>query len=444
MSAFDLSYCFGPSLEDNGAASWRSSAHEGGEVIRVLDATRGYSGGFSQHALNHFVAQAVLRERPAVLYVDSFEGCTVDLPRVAALLGIPVVMRLGPPAESLQALDASTTAWLRAALSSCSRLLATDERTRDLWPPSLLDPTSIEVAPSNDGPLQGLLDAPAAEYRYDYSVYEFCQRDHPLLVGMQRPGVRHFEGCSNVLDLACGVGIFLACLADEGIAAMGVERDARIAEYARGMGLQVVTADALEHLGAAKTYDGIHCSHFIEHLPVEGVQKLLELALDALEPGGVLVLVFPDPESIRSQLLGFWRDPEHVRFYHPELVMGMATAAGFLPEYSSYEDQPHRVVSFAEDPPPVTRPTASVSALEEFPADGPLDRLLGLLGLASRARLTRLEKSLANLGESLAEVSAGQVAALASLEARTDVLWDVSRTWAWNDNVTLRLRKPAR
>jgi hypothetical protein len=48
----------------------------------------------------------------------------------------------------------------------------------------------------------------------------------------------------------------------------------------------------------------------------------------AVEPGGTVVLVFPDPESIRSQLLGFWRDPEHVRFYHPDLIELMARAHG--------------------------------------------------------------------------------------------------------------------
>ncbi len=27
------------------------------------------------------------------------------------------------------------------------------------------------------------------------------------------------------------------------------------------------------------------------------------------------------------------------------------------------------------------------------------------------------------------------------LRQRTDSLWDVNKTWAWNDNATLRLRK---
>jgi hypothetical protein len=34
----------------------------------------------------------------------------------------------------------------------------------------------------------------------------------------------------------------------------------------------------------------------------------------------VFVAVFPNPESVRMQLSGFWKDPEHVRFYHADLI----------------------------------------------------------------------------------------------------------------------------
>ncbi|MFT4615602.1 MAG: SAM-dependent methyltransferase, partial [Bacteroidia bacterium] len=248
--------------------------------------------------------------------------------------------------------------------------------------------------------------------------------------------------------LACGVGIFLDCLRREGINAQGVERDERIARYARGMGLDVKTGDALEFLERSSgNYDGVYCSHFVEHLPVESVQELLEQFARTLAPGGVLVLVFPDPESIRSQLLGFWRDPEHVRFYHPELISAMAVAAGLELEWSSYDEQPHRVVPFSEDPPQIPQysvfPSLESGAAQQR-SGGLLDKIFRKLGLAQESQLRQLEARLGSWSEALQQESERQLAASRVLEERTSQLWDINRTWAWNDNVTLKLRKQAR
>jgi O-antigen chain-terminating methyltransferase len=292
--------------------------------------------------------------------------------------------------------------------------------------------------------LTGMVEAPVPVHRYDYSIYEFSQRDHPLLVNMQRGDTRHFAESANVLDIACGVGIFLDCLRHEGINAQGVERDPRVAEYARGMGLNVATDDALSFLhNTAARFDGIYCSHFIEHLATDAVQALLQLLADRLEAGGVLVLVFPDPESIRSQLLGFWRDPEHVRFYHPELVTTMAATLGLELEWSSYDEQPHRVGPFTDLPLPVDQvePLPVLAAAPVMRAAGFKERILRKLGLVSAARLQQLEAHMAAWSNAVVAHTRQQSVASQQLEQRTDALWEINQTWAWNDNVTLKLRK---
>jgi hypothetical protein len=58
---------------------------------------------------------------------------------------------------------------------------------------------------------------PAAAF--DYALYEFALRDHPLLWRMQEGYVRFFESCREVLDVGCGAGIFLGLLEDAGIRA---------------------------------------------------------------------------------------------------------------------------------------------------------------------------------------------------------------------------------
>ena len=208
-----------------------------------------------------------------------------------------------------------------------------------------------------------------------------------------------------------------------------------------------VDEDALAYLeNSDVSYDGVYCSHFVEHLPVDAVQRLLQSMAERMADDGVVVLVFPDPESIRSQLLGFWRDPEHVRFYHPELVITMAATVGLELEWSSYEAQPHRVVPFAEVPPQVapTAPLPPFTAGPEHDQYGLLERLLQRLGLVTERRVRGLEQRLQQWSELLHNESQRYMAASEQLQQRTDTLWDVNQTWAWNDNVTIRLRKAAR
>lgn len=434
---------FVESFPSDGLSAWRSNASAERETIDVAANCYKYSGGYAQHALNRFYSQALLRLSPKLVVIVGLTGCTVDLIRVADLLNIPVVLILEVPVEPLDSVNEATQTWLKSSLSACTCIISGQSQVDPSWPNAWIDGDLVEV-----NELEIIVDKLLAQSSsltyYDYSLYEFCQRDHPLLVKMQRGDTKHFEGCTKVLDLACGVGIFLDCLRQEGINSEGVERDSRVAKYARGMGLDVTVADALEFLDQTHTnFDGIYCSHFVEHLPFDAVQRVLQLMAQRMTKGGTLVLVFPDPESIRSQLLGFWRDPEHVRFYHPELITLMAATVGFELEWSSYMEQPHHVVPFTAMPPPIFQdanpPTMRLA--EHVKVRGLCERLLQSLGLVTERRFRELEVRLLDLSKSLNHYAQRCVEVDQILENRTSVLWDVNQTWCWNDNVTLRLRK---
>ena len=445
--SYSIEYRYVEDYPADGMYAWRAAKSASGETIDVAARCHAYGGGFSQHALNRLVSQAILAFRPKALVIIGLTGCTVDLLRVAELLGLPSLLILGSPAESLDSLGENTRRWLQSSLSACRYVFPAGQSFDDRWPAAWLESNATADSARLPLLLDSLAAQPAPARSYHYAVYEFCQRDHPLLVNMQSGDASHFEGCNNVLDLACGVGIFLDCLRQRGIDARGVERDSNLAAYARGMGLDVDNEDALVYLENTNVcHDGIYCSHFVEHLPIEMVQRLLQLMADRLSAGGMLVLVFPDPESIRSQLLGFWRDPEHVRFYHPELVITMAATVGLELEWSSHDAQPHRVVPFAEVPPQVT-PTAPLSPFTADPGQGQrglLERVLGRLGLVTERRFRNLEQRLQQWSELLHNESRRYIAASEQLQQRTDTLWDVNQTWVWNDNVTIRLRKAAR
>lgn len=402
------------------------------DAIVVPAATREVVARFDQHVLNRTLAQMILRERPDAVYLRGLYGCTLDLSRVAKLLGLPVCLEAQRLPER-STLDGRTAIALSSMLAGVDVLVMDASQNIDL--PMGDMPVQVDSREEGVSALMKQKPDSSSPLERDYALYEFCLRDHPLLVEMQRQYLPHFHGCASVLDLGCGAGVFLEMLGDAGIAAMGVERSPLIAEYARGMGLAVETADALNFLRSdQRGFDGIYCSHFIEHLPFDAVRELVSRMASALNPGGVLLLVFPDPESIRSQLLGFWRDPEHVRFYHPELIELLGVSSGLVCEWKSYDDQPHEVGPF---------PTHAGSETEAY-SFPPLPsephpqwwwRVLGKLGVgplsSSSQQLTALADSYRRQGQ-----------ALDAMRARVDDLWKVNQTWAWQDNAALRFRKP--
>ena len=441
---YDLSFQFVQEFPSDGLSAWRTAHTTAGEAVDVAAHCYAYSGGYAQHALNRFFAQALFRCRPRVVVVVGLTGCTIDLLRLADLLGIPALLILDTPAEPPDALSEATRVWLESSLACSRHILWAQAEAEHSWPAHWLIGRTVARMDDLEALLRRVAEEPVTDRCNDYSMYEFCQRDHPLLVNMQSADVRHFQGASRVLDVACGVGIFLDCLRQAGMQGEGVERDPQVAAYARGMGLKVSTLDVLTYLQQTEvSFDGMYCSHFVEHLPMKSVQGLLQLMATRAAVGGVVVLVFPDPESIRSQLLGFWRDPEHVRFYHPELIISMAASSGLELEWSSYSEQPHRVVPFEAIPLPVpqTTPLPALASEDDHAGFGLGEKLLQMFGFVSQRRLGDLERRLANWSNALEQRSRQYVEATKQLEARTSALWDVNQTWAWNDNVTLRFRK---
>lgn len=443
-----LTFCFEPTLD--GAQRREASGDSAGldQSWRVPSRWQPLAADFRQQILNLPFADLLMRVRPGLVRVEALAGCTLDLPRMAALWQIPVTVVL-PPVDRLPPPPSRAADWLRSALAAATTLE---------FPPQGGEPDAYR--PFTQAPIHAFRQAPQAasghrtSHRFDYALYEFGTRDHPLLWQMQESYVGFFSACSDVLDLGCGAGVFLGLLEQAGIPAVGVERNPTIAAYARGLGFDVTEADALEFLEwPASLYDGIYCSHFVEHLPTDQVHRLLGRMFRALRPGGRAVLVFPDPESIRSQLLGFWRDPEHVRFYHPDLVELMARAEGFECIWHSHRDGPdtREVVPFPAQP-----MTATAEWPQPFLGGPPVrhaspeptrrwDRWLARLGLASAARLHGLEQRLAEAERALQQVSAGleqTQPALAALSADTRRLWQVNQTWSWQDNAVLVLRRP--
>jgi SAM-dependent methyltransferase len=147
----------------------------------------------------------------------------------------------------------------------------------------------------------------------------------------QRPLVTRFRGCRGVLDVGCGRGVFLDLLRDAGIDGEGIDIMPEAVAYCRAKGHRAEVADATSFLaGKTDRYDGILCSHIIEHLDFDAAGRLLAEGLQALRNGGRLVIVTPNSRDIAIMADVFWLDPTHRRPYPPDLIHSMLTSAGFV------------------------------------------------------------------------------------------------------------------
>lgn len=102
----------------------------------------------------------------------------------------------------------------------------------------------------------------------------------------------------DVLDVGCGTGIVARQFEAAGCAVLGVEPDARMAEFARSTGVQVEVATLEAWDAADRTFDAVVAGtawHWVD--PVAGAAK----AAQVLRPGGLLAPfhhVFQTPSEL--------------------------------------------------------------------------------------------------------------------------------------------------
>lgn len=336
-------------------------------------------GRFADFSLVRPFVRALLANKPESLTVDYLCDASADLVRFALALNIRVTVE-----ARLDGVEVG------------------DDPVDQRWGNALL---AALQGPNGDASTGAWSDAESG-----YEQYALSSRNHNLLIQWADRVMPFFEGKSSVLDVGSGTGVFLDQLARRNIPGRGIDNNLASVRYASMLGLDVQLSDAREALlGSEDTFDAIHCSHFVEHLPMDALTELLALITTVLAPGGRLVLVFPDPESIRSQLLGFWRDPDHVRFYHPDIVETIALSLGLEPEFNSQREERHLIAPFSMTPP---EPEAPPEPYNEASGSSDIEH-----------RMHQLEKR------------------VATQEAWIRQLWAVNQTWAWSDDAVMTFVK---
>ena len=135
----------------------------------------------------------------------------------------------------------------------------------------------------------------------------------------------------RLLDVGCGAGEFLATMRTLGWQAEGLDFDPQAVAAAQAQGLDVRQGSLMEQNLPSATYDAITLNHVIEHVPtpLAHVRECRRL----LKPGGRLVLVTPNQESLGQRLFREdwrgWEPPRHLHVFGPRSMRRLLNDAGF-------------------------------------------------------------------------------------------------------------------
>jgi SAM-dependent methyltransferase len=157
----------------------------------------------------------------------------------------------------------------------------------------------------------------------------------------QRVHLPVFAGASDVVDLGCGRGEFLALLQDARVSARGVDTNREMIAAARARGLDVIEADALDYLRSLPdaSLGGLIASQVIEHLQPSYVITLIAAAFNKLRPGAPIVLETINPGCWLAFFSSYLRDFTHVWPVHPETLQYVLQASGFSRVDIKYTEQ---------------------------------------------------------------------------------------------------------
>ena len=115
----------------------------------------------------------------------------------------------------------------------------------------------------------------------------------------------------RILDIGCGEGVFISLNPKK---IVGIDGNRQTVRKCCRKGLNVKYGLAAKIPYPDKSFDGIHCSHMIEHLEPKQVYQFMKEVSRVLKKRGILV--------IRSPLFwsGFYDNLTHIKPYPPRAI----------------------------------------------------------------------------------------------------------------------------
>jgi O-antigen chain-terminating methyltransferase len=140
-----------------------------------------------------------------------------------------------------------------------------------------------------------------------------------------------FANASDVLDLGCGRGEFLALLQENGVTARGIDVNQAMVDVCHERGLEAKVGDALGYMASLpdRSLGGLFSAQVVEHLEPGYLVRVLDTAFDKLSSGAPIVLETINPACWFAFFESYIRDLSHVRPIHPETLQYLLVASGF-------------------------------------------------------------------------------------------------------------------
>ncbi|HXG68169.1 MAG TPA: class I SAM-dependent methyltransferase [Blastocatellia bacterium] len=151
------------------------------------------------------------------------------------------------------------------------------------------------------------------------------------LYGMPRRFPRYRPG-GRALDIGCGNGAYLSYLKHHGWQVAGVDISAEAAATAkREFDIDVFAGQLQDAPFEPASFDFIHMSHVIEHVP--DPLEVLYLTARLLKPGGHLYIETPNVDSAGCRQCGRywfpWESPRHLFLFSPDTLRQILCKAEF-------------------------------------------------------------------------------------------------------------------
>lgn len=139
------------------------------------------------------------------------------------------------------------------------------------------------------------------------------------------------DGCSPVLDVACGRGEVLEVLGVTEIEARGVDTDPELVEVARAHGLPAAVGHGLRGLAGAGdgSLGGIVALHVLGRWSPNDVLNFVSLAAEKLRPGGRLLVEAREPQAASDPAHPVAADPTLRNPTDPDYLSFLIGHAGF-------------------------------------------------------------------------------------------------------------------
>jgi O-antigen chain-terminating methyltransferase len=150
-------------------------------------------------------------------------------------------------------------------------------------------------------------------------------------VSVYVPELKSVAELGPVLDVGCGGGELLSVLKENDINAYGIEILDSAVEECVAAGLDARVDDALHHLASVPkgSLGAVTAIHVVEHLGINTLIEMIDLALRALKPGGMIIFETPNPGNVMVGADSFYIDPTHDHPIPSALLEFLVSIRGF-------------------------------------------------------------------------------------------------------------------